>query len=132
MTKKIALVLAIVLMLGVLAPVAFAAVTDQQKAEIDSLYQQIIELRQQIVDKYVEAGELTKEQGEAIKESIRDMEEYHSKYGIVPGACHGGAGYGMMGGWGRGFLGGFGNNPNPGNQNSAFYGPAMMRGYMGL
>nr|WP_277998871.1 YckD family protein [Moorella sulfitireducens] len=119
-------------MLGVLAPVAYAAVTDQQKAEIDALYQQIIELRQKIVDKYVEAGELTNEQGEAIKEGIRNMEEYHSKYGIVPGACHGGAGYGMMGGWGRGFLGSFGNNPNQGNQNSAFYGPSMMRGYMGL
>ncbi|MGI6286326.1 hypothetical protein MHOCP_17740 [Moorella humiferrea] len=130
--KKIALILAVVLTLGVLTPVAFAAVSDQQKAEIESLYQQIIALRQQIIDKYVESGQLTKEQGDLIKQRIQAMEEYRAQNGFVPGPGFCGNGYGMMGGWGRGFRGGFGNVPNQGNQNSAFFGPGMMRGYTGL
>ncbi|WP_025773083.1 YckD family protein [Neomoorella thermoacetica] len=134
MKKKIAIVLAAVLMLVVLAPAAFAAMTDQQKADINALYQQIAQLRQQIIDKYVESGQLTKEQGDLMKQHIQQMEKYREKNGIGPGFgpgfCGGhGAGYGMMGGWG---IGGAGSNPGQGNQNSAYYRPGMMRGYIGI
>lgn len=103
--KKIAIILAALLLLGALAPAAFAAMTDQQKAEIDSLYQQISQLHQQIVDKYVAGGQLTREQGDLIKQRIQQMEEYRAANGFGPGwgPCLGG--YGMMGGWGHGFWG---------------------------
>ena len=137
MKKKIAIVLAAILMLGVLAPAAFAAITDQQRADINALYQQIAQLRQQIVDKYVESGQLTKEQGDLMKQRIQEMEKYQEENsfspGFGPGFCGGpGSGYGMMGGWGRGFSGGTSSNPGQGNQNSAYYGPGMMRGYIGI
>lgn len=108
MKKKIILVVAAAMLVVMLAPAAFAAVNDQQKEEINKLYQQMFDLKRQIIDKYIEGGEITKEQGEYYKKNLDYMQKYQSEYGygmMGPGGC-GGAGYGMMGG--SGMMGGYG------------------------
>ncbi|GAW91800.1 YckD family protein [Calderihabitans maritimus] len=102
--KKIAVVLLVLILASALvAPAALAAITDQQKQDILQLFQQIVELRKQIVDKYVEAGELTPEQGEFIKDRIDNMAEFRIQNGILPGY---GRGFGP-GPWGCGMWGGY-------------------------
>jgi len=65
--KKLFVVLAALLLVVLAVPTAFAALNDQQREEVDRLYQQIFELKKQIIDKYVEGGEITPEQGRIMK-----------------------------------------------------------------
>lgn len=118
--KKLIVALVVVLALALVVPAAFAAVTPEKQQEIDNLTKQMFEIRKQLVDKYVEAGEITKEQGEAIKQRIDYMEKNYKNFGGRPGL---GRGFGGCGMGGFGACGGvcWGNaNPNTGNaQNSA-------------
>lgn len=109
MKKKIFTGLITVALAAVLAVPAFAAISDSQKKEINDIYGQIAELRKQVVDKYVDAGEITKEEAQAIKENIDQAAVYQEGLGGFAGpgvGCGGGAGagngmmsgYGMMGG----------------------------------
>lgn len=113
MKKKILIGLVTAALAAVLAVPAFAAISDTQKNDINGLYGQIAELRKQIVDKYVDAGEITNEQAQAIKENIDQAAKYQEEAGGFAGpgvGCGGGAaggGYGMMGGNG---MMGAGNN----------------------
>ncbi len=118
MKKKLLIALTAVLVLAFAVP-AFAALTDTQKQDILDLHKQILELRKQMVDKYVESGEITSDQGQAIKDRMDQAEQYRQENNILPGAgfrngggCGGyGAGAGCGGG-GAGFRGGFGANAN--------------------
>ncbi len=117
MKKKFIMGLVAVLVLAVAVPAAYAAITDKQKQEIDGIYKQMFELRKQVVDKYVEAGELTKEQGDTMKKNMNEAYKNRQENGtgIAPGGCGGPGmqemhnsmmgGGGMMGG---GMMGGFG------------------------
>lgn len=100
MTKKLLTGVIAVLLLAALAVPAFAAITDSQKGEITQLQKEIAELRKEIIQKYVEAGELTKEQGETIKQNIDQGTRYleENPGAVGPGIGCGG-GYGMMGGY---------------------------------
>lgn len=131
MYKKIILVAALILLLALALPAAFAAISPDKKAEIDALHQQILELRKQIIDKYVESGEITPQQGNFLKERLELMEQFRQDNNLGPWYCWGPGGMmggwgpgGMMGGWGPGFLRG------PENKGASFgpYGLGMMRG----
>lgn len=91
MKRKIIIAVAAVLVLAVMAPAAFAALTDKQQDEVNKIYQQMNELRKQLIQVYVDAGQLTPEQGKQLQEQQ-----------VGPGN---GPGFGR--GAGRGF-GGFG------------------------
>jgi len=115
MKRKLIIGLVAVLTLAFAVPTAFAAITDQQKQEIDALYKQMFELRKQIIQKYVDGGEITKEQGDTLKKNIDKAYEYRKKNGTGFGPGAGGCGgpgmeemhNSMMGGTG-GMMGGFG------------------------
>jgi len=117
--KKLFTVMVTAALVAALAIPAFAGISDTQKKEINDLYSKIGELRKDIVQKYVDSGEITKEQGTALKENIDRATEYQEKNGgnITPGLGCGG--YGTMGG-NEGMMGGYGNG--------AGYG-GMMGGY---
>lgn len=105
--RPLVAVLGLLLVLAVAAP-AFAAVDD----DIRAIQEQITELRKQLIDKYVERGDLTREQGEYIKDGLEQERQYAEKYGNRPGygpafgvlPCHNwGAGGFSMGGMMRGW-----------------------------
>lgn len=112
--KKVLLILVFVLMIsfpvGVLAAGADVSVadnmrgfmgisgnsdelTDQQKADLDESFDQMMEIREDSIHKMIENGLLTEEQGNLALERLEEMEEHHEEYGYS---------YGMMGGSGRG------------------------------
>jgi len=111
------------LLVAFAAPSAFAALTDEQQKQLDSLYQQMADLQKQMVQKYLDAGLITKEQATYMQDSIDLRTKYRSQYGYGwgPGACLGGGfGPGMMGGFGfrggmmgGGMMGGFGGLDAP-------------------
>lgn len=111
MKKKVLIALTVVFVLAFAVP-AFAALTDVQKQEILDLHKQMVDLRKQMIDKYVDAGEITADQGQAIKDRMDQAEKYRQDNGILPGAgivsgrgC-GGFGGGAGGGCGMGGFGG--------------------------
>jgi len=116
--KKLFTVIVTTALVAALAVPAFAGISDTQKKEISDLYSKIAELRKEIVQKYVDSGEITKEQGTALKDNIDRTAEYQDENGgnIGPGFdCSGGTGGygGMMGGYGMGagyggMMGGYG------------------------
>ncbi|MFZ5639250.1 MAG: DUF2680 domain-containing protein [Bacillota bacterium] len=97
MKRKIIIAVAAVLVLAVMAPAAFAALTDKQQDEVNKIYQQMNELRKQLIQVYVDAGQLTPEQG-------KQLQEQQVGPGNGPGFGRG-AGRGF-GGFGPGFGGG--------------------------
>ncbi len=105
MSKKLLIALTVVLVIAFAIP-AFAAITDVQKKEISETQKQITALRKQLVQKYVDAGQITKEQGTTIQKNIDQRQEYieQNPTAMVPGA--GGCGncpQAQAGGEGRGF-----------------------------
>lgn len=69
--------------------------TDEQKADLEESFNQMIEVRRESINKMVDNGLLTEEEGAAALERLDDMVEYHQENGYVMGQ-------GMMGGFGRG------------------------------
>ncbi|MDA8228037.1 MAG: YckD family protein, partial [Desulfitobacterium hafniense] len=109
--RRLLVILASVFMLALIAVPTYAAITDQQKAEIDALNKQMAETQKQIIDKYAEAGEISKAQAEAAKANINAAEQYRQQYGQQQGpaapAPGYGYGYGCCAGWGgAGYYGG--------------------------
>lgn len=95
MTKKLVIALTAVLVIAFAVP-AFAAMTDAQKKEITDLQKQIAALKKQVVQKYVDSGEITKDQGKSIQDNIDQWQDYAEKnpdaVGPVGGGCGGGPG----------------------------------------
>lgn len=115
MKKKLIILLVCVLALVAIAIPAYAAISDQQKAEIDALYKQSADIQKQIVDKYAEAGVITQAQADTSKANIDAAEQYRQQQSqqngtTVPAPGYGTPGYGP--GFGRGYCpgwnGGFG------------------------
>lgn len=107
MKRKSIIALAVVLLLAFAVPVlaATAGLTDQQDQPVPDLQKQAHEVRKQMVDKYVEAGQLTREQGDAIKQQMDQNYEYRVNNGILPGSGLGWGGRGGRGGFGGGWSG---------------------------
>lgn len=122
MKKFFALGLA-VLVLGLAAIPALAATdTQQTTSDLAALYQQMVNLRKQIIDKYVDLGKITPDQAKIAKDRVDQMYEWQKEnnfqygpgWGMGPGYCHGGAGFGPGAGFGRGparWGGGLGTAP---------------------
>ena len=108
MKKKFITIFASLCVLALAAVPTYAAVTDQQKTEIDALNQEIVELQRQIVDKYAEAGEITQDQADATKGNIDVYEKNRRQYSEQYGSNGPAQGYGW--GYGRGYCGGWGSN----------------------
>jgi len=117
MKKRFIVAVVTLLVVALVAPAAFAAITDQQQEEINKIYQQMFDLRKQVIDKYVEGGEITPEQAEALKDNVDYMQQHHNGYGFgwgMMGAGHYGGGFygtqsapsGYRSGWGM--MGGYG------------------------
>ncbi|MFZ3172333.1 MAG: YckD family protein [Carboxydocellales bacterium] len=107
MTKKLVLALTVALLIAFAVP-AYAAMTDGQKKEVLDLHKQMAALRKQVVQKYVDSGEITKEQGKTIQENIDQRTDYLAKNPDAIGPLGGGCGgQGLNGGQrGRGMMGG--------------------------
>ena len=112
MKKKLIVLLVCVLALVAIAVPVYAAISDQQKAEIDALYKQSADIQKQIVDKYAEAGVITKAQADTSKANIDAAEQYRQQQSqngsTVPGYSTPGYGPGFGGSYSPGWYGGFG------------------------
>jgi len=109
MKRRLSIIFASLVILTMVAVPTYAAITDQQKTEINALNKQMAETQKQIVDKYAEAGEISKAQADATKANIDASEQYRQQYsqqqpgqiapnpGYAPGY---GNGYGHGCGWG--------------------------------
>lgn len=94
------------------ATTVLGAADNESLSEIKSLYSEMFSIQKQIVDKQVDAGTITQEQADTIKEAIDQREEYNNQ-AVDNGQVYGpgyGPGYGM--GMGRGFCGGPGGYYN--------------------
>lgn len=119
MSKKLIIAVVSVALLALSLPNAFAAINETKKKEIEDTYKQIFELRKQVILKYVEAGELTKEEGDtAIKglgKALQNAEERgfrfnESGYGTGCGIGNSGpqGNSSMMGSYGYDMMGAYG------------------------
>jgi predicted PurR-regulated permease PerM len=102
MSKKVLVtVLLVALVLTLVAPVA--ALAQEGDPELESLFEQIQELRVKIVERQVELGNLTQEEGDSIISRIQERFQLMLEKGF-------GGGYGMFGRFGEGGSGrGFGH-----------------------
>lgn len=117
MSKKVLIAIAVVVLMALAVPTAFAAISDKQKDEIKTIYKQMFSLRKQMVDKYVEAGEITKAEGDAWKARIDTAEKNREANGYAPGPGNGRGGRGGCGNMGTGGCGGAGAGYGPQVQN---------------
>ena len=115
MKKRMIILLVCVLALGAIAVPAYAAISDQQKSEIDALYKQIAELQKQLADKYAASGVISQAQADTSKANIDAAEQNREQFSQQNGTIAPVPGYGMPGygpGFGRGYCaglnGGFG------------------------
>ena len=118
MKRRLSIIFASVVILALVAVPTYAAISDQQKTEINALNKQMAETQKQIVDKYAEAGEISKAQADATKANIDATAQYRQQFsqqqgqiapnpGYAPGYGNG-YGYGHGCGWGWGWGGGGG------------------------
>ncbi|AGA68639.1 Protein of unknown function (DUF2680) [Desulfitobacterium dichloroeliminans LMG P-21439] len=108
MKKRLITIIASLSILAFAAAPTYAAITDQQKTEIEALNQQILELQKRIVDKYAEAGEITLDQADVTKANIDIYEQNRQQYTQQYGTNAPTQDYGW--GYGRGYYGGWGSN----------------------
>ncbi|WP_035108210.1 YckD family protein [Desulfovirgula thermocuniculi] len=121
--RKLVILLAAALVLGLALPALAATLTPEQAKELTALHQQMIELKKQLVDKYVAYGQLTPEQGQQIKAALDARQQFFAQNperfpgfgpGFGPGLC---PGYGWMkarwGNAGWGMMGGYWNGTSP-------------------
>ncbi|MHB1419761.1 MAG: DUF2680 domain-containing protein [Bacillota bacterium] len=108
MKKFVALLVLVGLLVAFAAPSAFAALTNEQQRQLDSIYQQMNDLQKQLVQKSLDAGLITEDQATNMLDSINLGSQYRSQYGYGWGQGRW-WGSGMMSGYGfRGMMGGFG------------------------
>lgn len=108
MKKGAVIVLAVVLALAAMVPAALA-LTDNQKAELQSMYEQQHQLRLQILEKQVEAGLVEAEDAEAWRERMAEQWELRKQHMAAGDYNYGFGRRGNRGGcgsMGRGFGGG--------------------------
>lgn len=99
--------------------------TQQQEADLQESFQQMIDLRKETINKMVQDGLLTQEEGQEALAQLDEMAAYHAENGYA-------FGYGMMGYgcgfdadddfYGRGRMRGY-------DSDYGYYGPGMMRDY---
>ncbi|MHB1128248.1 MAG: DUF2680 domain-containing protein [Bacillota bacterium] len=116
MSKKLIIVVGTLLLLAITVPSAYAAINDQQKSDLKSLYQKMIDIRKQMIDIYVSDGQITPVQGKIMKDNLDKEQKNIDENVITPGigGCGGDSGSGMMGdttgtgmmGSGSGMMGG--------------------------
>ncbi len=75
MKKGLIIAVVALLVLAVAVPVAMAALTDSQRAELEGLYRQQHELRQRIFQKQTEFGLVDGEKAEVMRERMEQMWE---------------------------------------------------------
>jgi hypothetical protein len=110
--KKGLLIGVVTLLIIALAVPAALALTDNQKAELQTLYEQQHRLNQQILEKQVEAGLVNPEDAAAIRERMAERWEFRQER-MSEGEYGFGGGRGGFGRGGRmGGRGGCGNCPN--------------------
>lgn len=111
--KKWVIALVALLILGLAAPAVFAAVEpkDAARQDLAKLYAEMHNLRKQIIEKQVEAGDLTREQADAILKNLEQRWQYMIENNIGPwtGKAPWGSGFRRGPGFGRGMMGGFGS-----------------------
>ncbi|MCR3921737.1 MAG: YckD family protein [Firmicutes bacterium] len=78
MRKGFLLAVVVVLVLAMAVPAALA-LSDNQKVELQKLYEQQHQLRLQIVEKQAEGGIITKEEAATMKERMADGWEYQQE-----------------------------------------------------
>ena len=122
MSKSVLIAIAVVVLMALMVPAAYAAISDKQKDDVKAIYKQMFSLRKQMVDKYVEAGEITKVEGDAWKARINTAEKNSEANGYAPGPGNGRGGGCGMGSGGNGGCGGggFGGGPGNGPQGQSF------------
>jgi len=102
MSKKI-LVTTLLAVLALTLIVPVAALAQESDPELESLFEQMHQLRVKIVERQVELGNLTEEEGATIIERIQERFQLMLEKGF-------GGGYGMFGRFGEGGPGrGFGH-----------------------
>jgi len=131
MKKKLALGLTILFLVALAIPVASADetvkitpqppawnaanqvnLTDTQKQELNSLWEQILNLRKQLVQKYVDYGLITEDQGKARIDWMEQRQKYMEENGWYCPGMGAGMGPGMGGRMmHHGFHGGFRGGP---------------------
>lgn len=89
-----------------------SSLTEQQKADLEESFNQMLEVRKESINRMIANGLMTKEEGALALERLNDMIEYHKEngYGYGMGMMGGtGDGRGMMrgNGYGRGMMGGY-------------------------
>jgi hypothetical protein len=108
------------------ASAAFATTDSSKLAEIKDLYTQMFNIQKQIVDKQVEAGTITQDQANTMKDAIDQRAQYNSQ-AIDNGQAFGPGFGGRMGGYG---CGGYGYNQQGAKQNGT-WGPGQGMGMRG-
>lgn len=98
MKKGLMIALVAALILAVMVPAAMA-LTDNQKTELQALYEQQHQLRQQILEKQVEAGLVDPEDAKTFREQMNERWEFQ-KERMAEGEYS--RGFGMRGGFGKG------------------------------
>lgn len=73
--------------------------TDEQKKEMEPLYNQMFETKKQMLQKYVEFGRLTQEQADQRLSWMKDRMENRMQYGACPGQGMRGYGHKGRGPW---------------------------------
>ncbi|NLI91773.1 MAG: YckD family protein [Peptococcaceae bacterium] len=73
--------------------------TDQQKADLNTQFQKMVDLRKETINKMVADGAITKAQGDAAIQRMDDMVKYRQENGFTGRMGRGfGGGFGMRGG----------------------------------
>ncbi|OLN26253.1 YckD family protein [Desulfosporosinus metallidurans] len=107
MKRRLSVIFASLVIVTMVAVPTYAAISDQQKTEINALNKQMAETQKQIVDKYAEAGEISKAQSDATKANIDASEQYRQQYSQQqPGQIAPNHGYAPGSGYGNGCCGG--------------------------
>jgi type II secretory pathway component PulK len=103
MKKGVLIALVVALMLAVMVPAALA-LTDNQKTELENLYEQQHTLRLQIMEKQAEFGVIDEEAATNFREKMAERWEYRKQrmaegeYGFGGGRRGGERGFGRNGG----------------------------------
>ena len=106
MKGRLSIIFASLVILTMVAVPTYAAITDQQKTEINALNKQMAETQKQIVDKYAEAGEISKAQADATKANIDATVQYRQQFSQQQGQIAPNPGYAPGSGYGNGCCGG--------------------------
>ncbi len=112
MKKTSIIVIATLLALALVVPATMAALKDNQKQELDNLYQKMFELQKQVIQKQADFGIITRDQADWAIKQMEAAKEWRAKYGDNYGYGPGAYGYGHMGG--PGMMGGWGGGPGAG------------------